>query len=616
MKAMITSGSRNFRQIALLSLLLGIAAATRAADNWIEVRSPHFIVVTNASEKEARRIADQFELIRATFHSAFGILRMDPAQTIVILAAKNEATMKLLLPEEWEDKKRVHHAGMYQPGPEKHYVILRTDQEGNNPYHTLYHEYTHALLHLNFRHIPLWLDEGMAEYLGNAILSDKKEVRIGVVDPGHLYVLQQNKLLPIEVLLSVDHNSPYYNEQNRASVFYAESWALVHFLMFDQEARRKQLFKQFLQAFVKSNDQTAAAREAFGDLKRFGQTIDAYARRTSFSEGVFKPPLETADKNYSVRALSSGEVLALRGDFFVHHNRAEQAKPLLDEALKAEPSLAFAHEAMGYYHYRRREIENARKEMAEALRLGSQSYVVPYFHATLTLMGDSDPDDSVVQEVTSELEKAIQLNPLFAPAFDALAQLYACSPEKQLKAVETEMKALQLEPGSLSYAFHLTQLLMNNNRNEEARALAERILAAAKSPQDVQAANALLRSVRQRAEWAVRGVGPGSTMPPQGANEKKLPAKEPTWKLVDVEGTILSAECSENPELVITLSQEKGPLRLSARRFKNVQMSFPSTIPTPSPDNCAQWKGRKVKVRYFDVSGTENEGQVVTIYFF
>jgi len=373
MQNIMASALLHLCRTAVFLALFGVSVAARADDNWVEVRSTHFTVATNAGEKEARRIVDQFELIRATFHSAFSGLRIDTAQPIVIIAAKNEGTMKLLLPEEWEDKKRVHHAGLYQPGPEKHYLILRTDQEGNNPYHTLYHEYTHALLHLNFTRIPLWLDEGMAEYLGNAILSDKKEVRIGVVDPGHLYVLQHNKLLPIEVLLSVDHNSPFYNEQNRVSVFYAESWAVVHYLMFDQEARQKQLFVRFLKAWDKSSDQIGAAREAFGDLKRFGQTIDSYARSTAFYNAVFKPSQEGTEKNYSVRTISRGELLALRGDFFVHHNRVEQAKPLLDQALKEEPNLAFAHEAMGFYHYRRREIENAQKEMAEALRLGSQS---------------------------------------------------------------------------------------------------------------------------------------------------------------------------------------------------------------------------------------------------
>ena len=48
-----------------------------AADNWIEVRSPHFTATTNAGEKEARKNADQFEQIRQMFHAAFA-MRVDP----------------------------------------------------------------------------------------------------------------------------------------------------------------------------------------------------------------------------------------------------------------------------------------------------------------------------------------------------------------------------------------------------------------------------------------------------------------------------------------------------------------------------------------------------------
>src|SRR6266576_3451863 len=143
--------------------LLPVSAV--AADHWIEVRSPHFIVNSNAGEKEARKVADQFEQIRRMFQSAFSTLRVDPAQPIIIVAAKNENTMKLFLPEEWEVKGHVHHTGMYQPGQDKDYVVMRLDSEGENPFHTLYHEYTHALMRLNFSGLPLWLDEGMAEFL-------------------------------------------------------------------------------------------------------------------------------------------------------------------------------------------------------------------------------------------------------------------------------------------------------------------------------------------------------------------------------------------------------------------------------------------------------------------
>jgi hypothetical protein len=38
-----------------------------AKQEWVEVRSPNFIVVSNAGEKEARKTAVHFEQIRAVF---------------------------------------------------------------------------------------------------------------------------------------------------------------------------------------------------------------------------------------------------------------------------------------------------------------------------------------------------------------------------------------------------------------------------------------------------------------------------------------------------------------------------------------------------------------------
>src|ERR1700758_5424903 len=300
----MTRPQRSIVGIAALVALLPGAVRSAGGDpnqGWIEVRSPHFVVSTNSGEKEARRIADQFEQIRSLFHVAFASLRVDPAQPVLILAAKNENTMKMLLPENWEVKGHVHPAGLYQQGEDKHYVVLRLDSEGANPFHALYHEYTHALLHLNFSGLPLWLDEGLAEFYGNSQLGEK-ESRIGTIDETHLYILQQNKLLPIETLLNVEQSSAHYNEANRASVFYAESWALVHYLMLDPEAQKQQLIKNFLATWDKGGTQIEAAQKTFGDLKRFGQVIEGYSRQTSFRVGLFKNGQQAADKTYAARS--------------------------------------------------------------------------------------------------------------------------------------------------------------------------------------------------------------------------------------------------------------------------------------------------------------------------
>src|SRR5208282_1858148 len=59
-------------------------------DTWIEVRSPNFTVISNGDDKEARKIADQFEQFREVFHNSFPKLRVDLGKPLVIFAVKNE----------------------------------------------------------------------------------------------------------------------------------------------------------------------------------------------------------------------------------------------------------------------------------------------------------------------------------------------------------------------------------------------------------------------------------------------------------------------------------------------------------------------------------------------
>src|SRR3974390_2315412 len=134
--------------LSLFALLPAVRfAATAAKDAWIEVRPPNFTVISNAGEKEARKIADQFEQIREVFHSAFPKLRTEIGKPVVLFAVRNEESLQLLLPEYWETKGRRAPAGIYVPGEAEHFVAVRTDTQGDKPYEIVYPEYTHALIH-------------------------------------------------------------------------------------------------------------------------------------------------------------------------------------------------------------------------------------------------------------------------------------------------------------------------------------------------------------------------------------------------------------------------------------------------------------------------------------
>jgi len=623
---------RPFRWFGAFFLVFSalLCSTSRAADNWVKVRSAHFTVVTNANEKEGRKIATQFELFRATFHNAFPALRVDQGPPIIILAAKNQNTMKELLPEEYEAKGHIHHAGMYQGGVDRHYVILSLDAEGDNPYHTLYHEYTHALLHLNFTNLPLWFDEGMAEYLGNASIGDK-EVRIGKIPAYHLQVLQSNRLIPLDTLLTLGQDSPYYNENNQVSAFYAESWALVHYLMMDPDARKQQLLPHFLQAWTNSGDSMVAARETFGDLNRFRKVIENYARQQSFFEGVLKPPLENADKTDQVTPLSPGEVIAYRADFFVHHNRTEAAAPLLAQALQLEPNSPFIHECQGIYEYRHGDLAAGEKEMREAIRLGSTDFAAFYYQGMLVTR-EGFPSDTRREEAIASLNKSIQLNPQFAPAYSALASADQFSPDTQTQAINAAVQAVKLDPTTLGYAVQLTYLLLNNNRLAEARTMSSRITAAARTPQDKEMVENLQLRLKEREQWekSQQAAAPDSSTtsrsiqisPAASANAPSASAPAPARPMaleghvLDVEGQISNVACSKFPEITLAISLPYGSATFHAADITKAPFATAENSPPADLNTCGAWKGRRVKLWFQFTPGKEYTGEITRLYFF
>ena len=80
-----------FTKLASLAILLAALCgyAYASTDQWIEVRSPHFTVITDVNEKQGRHILDQFERMRWMFQTIFPKVNVDPVQPIVVVAAKN-----------------------------------------------------------------------------------------------------------------------------------------------------------------------------------------------------------------------------------------------------------------------------------------------------------------------------------------------------------------------------------------------------------------------------------------------------------------------------------------------------------------------------------------------
>ncbi len=80
----------------------------------------------------------------------------------------------------------------------------------------------------------------------------------------HLELLRRRTPLPLLVLFNIDRGSSEYNEGTKRGILYAQSWALVHWLMLGEKAQRQPLLVQFIGLLNEGAESASAFEQAFG----------------------------------------------------------------------------------------------------------------------------------------------------------------------------------------------------------------------------------------------------------------------------------------------------------------------------------------------------------------
>ena len=319
---------------------------------------------------------------------------------------------------------------------------------GDNPYEAIYHEYYHSLTIPYFPRLPVWVAEGLADFYGNSKISDKS-ASLGMPNYGLAELLHQQTLVPLSTLFQVDHSSPYYNESNKVSVFYAESWALTHYLMLGDNGAHRQELTAYLGALGQGASQEDAAAKAFGDLGKLQKALQLYVSSGSFYEFRTPAPAKIAESSVQVRALSDAEADAYRGGFLALHKQYKDADALSQEAARLDPKLALAQQNLAVSYYLQDKPADALTAASAAIELDPKVTLTRFLRAQLVSRdGGSAQSDSQVED---DLRAAVAANPNFAPAYGLLATHLASRGEKLPEALEFAKKGAALEPGNSSY---------------------------------------------------------------------------------------------------------------------------------------------------------------------
>jgi hypothetical protein len=174
----------------------------------------------------------------------------------------------------------------------------------------------------------------------------------------HIRLLSKIQFIPLKELLSVTTDSELYNERNRSSLFYAQSWALVHFLVKDPPSIKR--FAQYQRATEQGMSQDQALFEAYAlDLEALENALRRYISGITFAAMQWKFTDSITEADMKVTALDDSAALAHLAALLARMDRGAEAEQRAGAALAVAPRSAMAHGVLAALRVREKRSDEA-----------------------------------------------------------------------------------------------------------------------------------------------------------------------------------------------------------------------------------------------------------------
>ncbi|MDY7092373.1 MAG: tetratricopeptide repeat protein [Acidobacteriota bacterium] len=497
----------------LAALLLALAAmpalaadsATKASrQSWLRLDSPHFTLFSATDAGTARRVGQDLETLRAALSFWLdGEEVHSPVPTTIYVFADDRS----FLPYKQGVRGEAQGvAGYFISHPLGNYVALDGSPRAD-PSRILYHEYLHYFIANNLPGVPLWFNEGLAEFY-STFEARGDRVELGRPLEHHLRWMQRHPNLSLADLFAVGVESDEYNESSRRGGFYAQSWALVHYLMVGDGERSEQLIR-FLEQVVAGVEVDDAFHQAFDtDYRTLERELEAYLAQPSLPGlQLSVAGLKAATVPGTVTDLPRAETLYRLGDLLAYAapRRAEAARSHFLEALELDPRHGGAWAGLGYLEDQTESWDDARGYYERALELAfgdfrihylyGRNLLAPWVGRRLTAAELEGRAEREIAAARGAFQRSLGLNPDFPEAWVGLGAAYALEPEASERGLEALKQARRLLPSRGDVVFNLAVTYARLGRREEARAVIERDLARLGDEQMVEAATeAVLRA--------------------------------------------------------------------------------------------------------------------------
>jgi tetratricopeptide (TPR) repeat protein len=448
-------------------------AASAAGADWIRLRDGDIELLTDAGAGSGRETLARLAQIRAVLPAAPPGRSGARAARVYLFASGREF-------QNYAESRST--GGFYQSGLERDYIALPA---GSQARRGIVHEYIHLLLDRGAPALPLWFEEGTAEFYSTAEIRGGR-VRVGAPVEEHVRTLAGARWVPAAELMRASRTSRLYDERSRAGLFYAQSWALVHMLNLAPGYRDG--MARLAESLAAGEEAEPAFLAAFG--KTPAQAVRELERYLPGAGAVTVEGAAPASRIAPPEPLTALEAVLARAELALRTRHYGLALRLYEQAAREQGGSAEAQVGLGMLALHQGDRAAARGLLERAIAAGGVD-ASAWFEYALFERESGAPRE----RVTELLRQAVARNPALAEAQFTLG-VRATDDGDYQAAVAHLRQAVAAQPRRSSFWHALAFALEKLGRRPEARDAAGRARRTAATPEEESMAEALAESLR------------------------------------------------------------------------------------------------------------------------
>ncbi len=491
------------RCLLLLPLLAFLLCPVRseAARNWIEIKSPHFTIVSADSERASRTIVWEFEQIRAFCESMWPWARVNSDKPLLIIAVPDEDGMKALAPKYWE-KGDLRPSTIFAESADRYIVALRSDlrtgnQDGLNPFFQAYWSYLTMIFDASLeRPLPPWFQHGLVNVFSNTLVREN-EIQVGRPVPDLLEQVNAAGRLSLLDLITLPRTSNWLTDPFRRATLEAQTWAFMHMLLFSaQSPERAAKVGAYVERIQKGESSLAAFEALFGPPAKLEDEFAKYIKLPLLLFSRAKLDLRVQRDRLAGRPLSAAEAAVASAAFHIATGRDVEAKADIQAARKADANLVAIDDVEGILFDSLRDTAQAQAAFTRATDHRSASYY-SYFRLA-NLLARQSPGPDILPKLETLLDRSVALNENFSPSHRMLSTI-KLDLGHAADGIKMAERAVALKPGDVGTRLALARLLADEKRYVDAFTAARVARAISAESGDTGTADELLAKITAEA---------------------------------------------------------------------------------------------------------------------